>query len=572
MDISAGTESRRAASGALAAAWSPPSEDDVVSFEPAAATPSEPTLSSAALAELDRRLREAAARNESTHAELLELLLQFDEARGWRTTGAKHCAAWMSSELGICAGLAWEKLRVARVLRVRPLLARLYRCGRLGWSKVRALARVVDEHNETALCAMALDATAAEVARECEALRTRRAPADVDDEIAADRRRFLGRHGSWNERVDGSVAFRFVLPPDMAANAIGALQAMEDLLYRSDGAPDADPAAASTEAASERGPDGVLDETDGEAAGPAFAAEVAEAIARPSPAQRRADAFVMLAEQGLAGDERDVTSADRYQVNVTADAELAEEPAPATHADIAPDAPAARDGDTVVAEATEDRVPLPLPARLMLQGTGSITASGVRRMLCDGTLVTTITDAGEPISIGRKSRVWPEPMRRAAIARDEGCRFPGCTQTRWLDVHHIVPWTDGGETSLRNAICLCRHHHRLIHDGGWVIERDVHGTELSAGWALLEGGSARTLAIARRAGMHPVRYRFRCATAAEATAAGAASARSIGAIGSTSDASHESCCTGRSASMSHSTRVGWERPSSRCDAAALLVR
>ncbi len=271
---STGDASRRATSGTLAAAWSPASaHESVPSGPPAESTiaielpvrseagpPSGPTLSSAALAELDRRLRDAAARNESAHAELLELLLRFDEARGWRTTGAKHCAAWMSAELGICAGLAWEKLRVARVLRVRPLLARLYRSGRLGWSKVRALARVVDGYNETALCAMALDATAAEVARECEALRTRRTPADVDDEIAADRRRFLERRGDWNERIDGSVAFRFVLPPDMAANVIGALQAMEDRLYRSDGTLDADPdvgpAAASTEAASERGQDG----------------------------------------------------------------------------------------------------------------------------------------------------------------------------------------------------------------------------------------------------------------------------------------------------------------------------
>lgn len=128
----------------------------------------------------------------------------------------------------------------SRALRDRPTLAKLYRLGRLGWSKIRALARVVNEDNEIALCAMALEATAAEVARSCEGLRTGRAPADVDDEIAADRQRFLGRTGGWHELADGSVALRFVLPPDMAANAIGALQAMEDRLFRADAADAAD--------------------------------------------------------------------------------------------------------------------------------------------------------------------------------------------------------------------------------------------------------------------------------------------------------------------------------------------
>jgi hypothetical protein len=31
-------------------------------------------------------------------------------------------------------------------------------------------------------------------------------------------------------------------------------------------------------------------------------------------------------------------------------------------------------------------------------------------------------------------------------------------------------WADGGETSLENCVLLCRHHHRLVHEGSWKME------------------------------------------------------------------------------------------------------
>jgi hypothetical protein len=51
------------------------------------------------------------------------------------------------------------------------------------------------------------------------------------------------------------------------------------------------------------------------------------------------------------------------------------------------------------------------------------------------------------------------------MLRDHGCRVPGCTQTHWLEVHHIIHWEDHGLTDTWNLICLCPHHHRLHHQG-----------------------------------------------------------------------------------------------------------
>ena len=66
-------------------------------------------------------------------------------------------------------------------------------------------------------------------------------------------------------------------------------------------------------------------------------------------------------------------------------------------------------------------------------------------------------------------------MRRALKARDGGCRFPGCTNHKFVDGHHIKHWANGGETSLDNLVLLCRHHHHLVHEGGFDCRRSEDG-------------------------------------------------------------------------------------------------
>ena len=105
-----------------------------------------------------------------------------------------------------------------------------------------------------------------------------------------------------------------------------------------------------------------------------------------------------------------------------------------------------------------------------------VPAGTSRRIACDSSIVTIKEDkTGEPLSIGRRSRTIPPPMRRALRVRDKGCRFPGCTNTRFVDGHHIQHWADSGETSLDNLVMLCRHHHHLVHEGGFVCEKSADG-------------------------------------------------------------------------------------------------
>ncbi|MDQ6798093.1 MAG: HNH endonuclease, partial [Actinomycetota bacterium] len=50
---------------------------------------------------------------------------------------------------------------------------------------------------------------------------------------------------------------------------------------------------------------------------------------------------------------------------------------------------------------------------------------------------------------------FPNRTRLAIEERDGGCRVPGCDRTRWLHVHHVVHWEDGGATDTSNLMSLC---------------------------------------------------------------------------------------------------------------------
>ncbi len=72
----------------------------------------------------------------------------------------------------------------------------------------------------------------------------------------------------------------------------------------------------------------------------------------------------------------------------------------------------------------------------------------VRRLTCDGALVSVLEDGqGKVLNVGRKTRVIPTAIRRALRARDGGCQYPGCSQSRYLDGHHIIHWAHGVKRS-----------------------------------------------------------------------------------------------------------------------------
>ena len=101
-----------------------------------------------------------------------------------------------------------------------------------------------------------------------------------------------------------------------------------------------------------------------------------------------------------------------------------------------------------------------------------LTADEIRRISCDANLTRVVFGPdSQPLDVGRTKRLVTPALRIAVMARDLHCVFPDCDRpASWCDVHHLIPWSEGGPTSLDNLVLLCRHHHTLIHEGGWRIE------------------------------------------------------------------------------------------------------
>lgn len=161
------------------------------------------------------------------------------------------------------------------------------------------------------------------------------------------------------------------------------------------------------------------------------------------PAQSNADALVSVADASLTAREGGRSGGDRYQVVVHTDAT-------AGNGGVS-NGGVFGDGATACPETVE-------------------------RMACDASVVQMSECNGKPVRVGRKTRTISPALRRALRSRDRCCRFPGCSNHRFVDAHHIHHWARGGNTDLSNLVLLCRHHHRLLHEGGYAMAWGGDGT------------------------------------------------------------------------------------------------
>jgi hypothetical protein len=103
---------------------------------------------------------------------------------------------------------------------------------------------------------------------------------------------------------------------------------------------------------------------------------------------------------------------------------------------------------------------------------GPILMSEVRRLLRNASLSTVVLDDEcLPLEVRKARQQASAGLWRALVARDGGCRMPGCTAPpAWCDVAHAeVPARDGGLLKVANAVLLCRRHHRQVDQPGWSI-------------------------------------------------------------------------------------------------------
>jgi hypothetical protein len=108
-----------------------------------------------------------------------------------------------------------------------------------------------------------------------------------------------------------------------------------------------------------------------------------------------------------------------------------------------------------------------------------LSASAARRWACDAKIIPVVLGGeSEPLDVGRAMRTVPLSLRRALVARDRGCAFPGCDRPPALcQAHHCRHWADGGDTSIENCVLLCQTHHRHVHGTGWEVLIRPHRVE-----------------------------------------------------------------------------------------------
>jgi len=368
--------------------------------------------------------------NAATHR-LLEMIREFDQDEHWHLDGICSCAHWLNWKCGIGMNAAREKVRVANALGELPKISASYAKGELSYSKVRAMTRVATTDNEDYLLMIAHHGTAYHM--ETLVRKYRRAKKLQDLEEANK------QHDERSLQVfyehDGSITLNVRLPAEKGALVLKAIElAMENEQNLESGR--------SEQAGNEEATDPDVSAETHEAAGADNDSEEISDDLLPFDL-RKADALVDIAESYLANGPSSSSSAERYQVVLHVSAE--------TLTNCEGDISHIEDGPRVSAETS-------------------------RRICCDaGISVLSEDEDGTLLNIGRKSRIIPPAMRRALKARDENCRFPGCTHKYYIDGHHIKHWSDGGETSLDNLVQLCRYHHRLVHEGGFSCTKNAEG-------------------------------------------------------------------------------------------------
>ena len=341
---------------------------------------------------------------------LLTCIRRFDESEEWGHQGARTCADWLAWRIGLAPGAAREKVRVARALGRLPAIDAAMASGRLSYAKVRALTRVATPTNEAQLVEIALAATGAQLERMCRRFRRL-----IDDgaipgmEAAVDPS--CDPRGVRVRNTDaGHVRIEVTLDPADAALVLAAIDRVRDQLR----------AVTTT---------------------PKRASAETRARNREPMVANRLDGLIAMAER---------TMAPAPQTD-GANANIAPVPQVVIHLDqavLGPDG--ARDA--------------------YLDDGTRVSAETFRRMSCDSALVAVTTgESGEVLDVGRKTRVVPTAIRRALWSRDRGCRFPMCSNRRFVDAHHVHHWAHGGPTSLDNLVLLCSFHHRLLHEGGLKV-------------------------------------------------------------------------------------------------------
>jgi hypothetical protein len=386
------------------------------------------------------------------------LAAEFDRRELWGDGECKSCAHWLNWRCGISIGTAREQVRVGRALERLSSIRKAFSCGELSYSKVRAITRIATPELEEELLVLAKAATASQLERLAREYR-RAEPDEGLKALERHSRRFLR---SYTDH-EGMVIISARLSPEDGAVVLAAIEMarqglasdreeLEDSVKP--GADSVDPAADSVEPAANRESSSSDDPSED------VSAETSYETTCPTDQATSGTPFLTYDHAWGA----DIDSADAL-VNVC-------EAVLTRGLDAGPEEPKV----SVLVHVDEDVLKDPAAEGCSyIEGVGAISSHSAGRLACDGTVSELLYRKGGAVEPRGRSRSISKRTRRAVMARDRGCRFPGCTQRRFVDLHHVVFWSRGGRSTQANLLCLCRFHHRRVHEGGYHLDLSTTG-------------------------------------------------------------------------------------------------
>ena len=116
-------------------------------------------------------------------------------------------------------------------------------------------------------------------------------------------------------------------------------------------------------------------------------------------------------------------------------------------------------------------------AGVVLESGSRVGQQTLQAVLCDAVVeVIARSEDGRYMDYGRRQRTAPPTLKRALLAKyGYRCAADGCHSRYRLQIHHVIPWSQGGETNQDDLIVLCWYHHQIVvHEKGYQI--NIHET------------------------------------------------------------------------------------------------
>ncbi len=366
--------------------------------------------------EFGREIAADYARINTCTGEWILKLAEFDESESWHGDGCSSLVQWLQVFCDMGRSTAKEKLRVARELSKRPVIAAALRDGTIPYTKARELTRLegLDNERDERYVAEAPEMSMPRLEAWIKQWNWHGAPAKKPHSLE-------DHYGLRRERGFGGGLGRVVmeLPDDDIDRVFALLDAYVEHVYRRDHKQ-------THEAPTEplRMPE-------------VAPTEPVEEVTKPRAFQaRRLDALLDLLEEValVRDDEIDV---ERASITVNVQYETVFE----------------RANGLGITEAGSE-----------------LSGEAVRRLCCDAALHRVVVKGPSAVlDVGDQTQTWNRAQRRAIRARHNfRCAAPGCGR-RITHIHHVRHFADGGATCVDNGVPLCFFHHHLVHEGGWSI-------------------------------------------------------------------------------------------------------